>query len=363
VYTCKGGDKAGQVCDPLALGFCGAGDCATDPDPSAIVCIGFGPQTGLSTLTRGGFVFAQETTANFRFPEAVYDEMPLKGVLLWNSHAFNLTRKAGTLEAWVNITFPKPDEQEHQQQQIFDASRLFWGDLARLSLPVLAPFADMEVCQHHEFGPVGRSLLLPGQTAHLFELSGHTHQRGVRFQTFRGRFSCKGGLNDDEPCSPFEAASMCPGAVCTEDGGRSPEAALLYTNFVYNDPLVLRFDDDPIRIDGDAPRADRTLTFCGHYDNGEEPNIQRVKRRSTSPPAGEVDFGLVSIPVGGPCDISATRCIGGAHHNELCRGDHTRCDSSPGAGDGDCDACPLTGGFRTEDEMFILFGNYWVTDD
>jgi cysteine-rich repeat protein len=364
VYTCKGGDKAGEVCDPLQLGFCGAGDCATEPDASSVLCVGFGPQTGLSTITRGGLAFAQETTANFRFPGSVYDELPLKGVLLWNSHAFNLTRKAGTLEGWVNIIFPKPDEQEFQQQQIFDASRLFWNDFPNLSLPALAPFEDMEVCQHHEFGPMGRSLLLPGQTAHLFELSSHTHQRGVRFQTFRGRFSCKGGVKDDEPCSPFEAASMCPAGVCTDDGGRDPQAALLYTNFIYNDPLVLRFDDAPILFDGDAPREDRTLTFCGHYDNGKEPNIQNVKRRSTSPPAGEVEIGgLVVIPVGGPCEIHATRCIGGPHHNELCRGDHSRCDSSPGAGDGDCDACPLTGGFRTQDEMFILFGNYWVTDD
>ncbi len=45
----------------------------------------------------------------------------------------------------------------------------------------------------------------------------------------------------------------------------------------------------------------------------------------------------------------------------LCNGNNAACDSSAGAGDGDCDACPLTGGFRTQDEMFILFGNYWAT--
>ena len=66
------------------------------------------------------------------------------------------------------------------------------------------------------------------------------------------------------------------------------------------------------------------------------------------------------MTVGGPCAKSKTRCIGGPHHNELCNGDNAFCDSSPGAGDGDCDACPLTGGMRTTDEMFILFGNYWV---
>jgi hypothetical protein len=34
------------------------------------------------------------------------------------------------------------------------------------------------------------------------------------------------------------------------------------------------------------------------------------------------------------------------------------CDSSPGAGDGWCDACALTGGVTTEDSMFILIGAY-----
>jgi hypothetical protein len=36
------------------------------------------------------------------------------------------------------------------------------------------------------------------------------------------------------------------------------------------------------------------------------------------------------------------------------------CDSSDGAGDGACDACPLLGGVTTEDEMFILFGKYFI---
>ena len=30
------------------------------------------------------------------------------------------------------------------------------------------------------------------------------------------------------------------------------------------------------------------------------------------------------------------------------------CDSSPGAGDGDCDACPIVAGQTTENEMFLL---------
>ena len=67
--------------------------------------------------------------------------------------------------------------------------------------------------------------------------------------------------------------------------------------------------------------------------------------------------------VGGPCAQNETQCIGGPNQGQLCNGSNALCDSSAGAGDGDCDACPLAGGFRTQDEMFILFGNYWVTKD
>ena len=47
--------------------------------------------------------------------------------------------------------------------------------------------------------------------------------------------------------------------------------------------------------------------------------------------------------VGAPCD--------GA-------GDDARCDTSAGAGDGRCDACPITGGFGSENEMFQMVANY-----
>ena len=359
-YYCRGGERDGEVCDPLDLAFCGAGQCATTPDPTTIACIGFGPVQGLGTLGNGGFAFAQETTAHFRFPEAVYDELPVKGNILWNSHAFNLTRQAGTLEAWVNIYFPKPDEQESPQEQIFDASEIFWNEnFPPFPQVELAPFAAREFCNLHEFGTVprtlGGSLLQPGQTAHLFELSGHMHRHGKRFQIYRGAFTCAGGSNAGQACNPA-APEMCPASACVDAGGRDPQQALLYTNFVYNDPVVLRFDP-PILINGAAPAADRTLTYCGHYDNGAA-DPQAVKRRSTSPPAGVI-FDIFSV--GGPCAQNKTQCIGGPKQGTLCNGNDAACESSPGAGDGDCDACPLTGGFRTEDEMFILFGNYWVT--
>lgn len=41
-------------------------------------------------------------------------------------------------------------------------------------------------------------------------------------------------------------------------------------------------------------------------------------------------------------------------------GDDASCDSTPGAGDGWCDACPITAGATTENEMFVLTGTYVV---
>ena len=36
--------------------------------------------------------------------------------------------------------------------------------------------------------------------------------------------------------------------------------------------------------------------------------------------------------------------------------DDATCDSEPGAGDGWCDACAITGGESTENEMFLIPG-------
>lgn len=362
-YTCNGGSRHGQVCNPLDLGFCGEGaDCATQPDPTSIACIGFGPQNGFNTLLQGGFAFAQETSSEFRFPVGVYDELPIKGLVFWNSHAFNLSNVEGSLEGWVNIYFPAPEEQQFRQVQIFNVEKIFWTeDFPPFQLPRLMPFQQEEFCHVHAFRTPqdpGQSFSGPvfsgQQKLKLFELSGHMHRHGKRFQIFRGAFTCNGGPNDGAACSPLNE-DMCPLATCADPNGRTAENDLLYTNFVYNDPVVLRFDE-PLEFRASDPMSKRSLTYCGLYDNGSPPNERDVKRRSTSPEAGRI----LGVPIGGPCRVSQTSCIGGPHQGELCGGNHAACDSSPGADDGDCDACPLTGGFRTEDEMFILFGNFWV---
>ena len=61
--------------------------------------------------------------------------------------------------------------------------------------------------------------------------------------------------------------------------------------------------------------------------------------------------------------LTCTACVAGKI-GSACGGssDDAACDNSPGAGDGDCDACRITGGESTENEMFILLGQYFMAD-
>ena len=64
-----------------------------------------------------------------------------------------------------------------------------------------------------------------------------------------------------------------------------------------------------------------------------------------------------------PCDIP-THCMAGKLYVPCSGTTKTErdrsCDSSPDVHDGLCDACTLTGGITTEDEMFVLLGRYYV---
>lgn len=405
VFRCQGGERDGQICDPVEIGACGADSgCATAPQ-IGVACIGFGPPDAGIGLSSAGISGTQETASEFDFAPGVYREIPLKGMILWNSHAFNLTDEAGKLEAWLNFEFAPPDQQLTPAEQIFNTSQIF-----RMVVPA---FSTDEVCNVQELPP----------NAYLYELSSHVHQRGKRFRIFDGAWRCDGGPNNGAACSPFgpdlESRDLCGGAACTSsvrlrvgdcnldnsvavnelvtavnialgdgsveechqaDGNgdwniavnelvtavaaalkgipapvaRAPEESLLYVNLLYNDPRILRFD--PPRV-YDGRLADRSLTYCALYDNGFSDPAE-VKKRSTSPPPP------IQFPgIGGPCE-TPTHCTEGqvaapcAGPSESER--NASCDTSPGAGDGFCDACTLRGGVTTEDEMFILLGQYYV---
>jgi hypothetical protein len=330
VYQCAGGPHDGAPCDPIALGACGEGfECATVP-VVALGCIGYGPPDAVGAIAGFGFAGAQTTVASIQYAPGVFGELPLKGIIVWNSHAFNLTHTTGTVEGWVNLTFAPADQQIYPAVDVVDIASIF-----DMHVPA---FTQEEICQ----------VYTPPQNAHLFELSSHTHRHGKRFRIFSGAYRCAGSAR---PCSPLSPELTCGAAACLGPSPRPPDDALLYSSFLYNDPVVLHYDP-PMVLTGPDPA--RALTYCSLYDNGAS-DPSEVKRQSTSP--------VPPFPLGGPC-ATPSNCMAGTLY-AACVGNTKEerdrsCDSRPGAGDGLCDACTLSGGVTTEDEMFVLLGRLYV---
>ena len=274
--------------------------CGTGTCISQIVdrpgCVGFGPPGGPGALTNRQVLVVQQSAETRYLPAGTYDRLPIRGIFYHNSHAFNLTTQNLNMHGRVNWMFA--DDREHSITEIFDADQIL-----SISIPA---YETREFCGSWT-APKG---------ARVFNLLSHTHERGKRFQIF------------------------------------DPEGGLIYENLVYNDPLNL-YIDPPMVLDSDD-EAERTLSYCAEYNNGVDedgnPDPTTVKRYSEIPQNSFFVGGCVpthcwSGNVGAPC--------GGV-------GDHATCDSSPGAGDGLCDACTVSGGVSTEDEMFLILGAYWV---
>ena len=402
-FTCGGGSKDGQPCDPHDTQSCGTdGVCGSVPTPS-VGCIGYGP--GDASIGVGNDSLFNTMAAGLGDVDGVYAEAPLKGMLVWDSHAFNVTGDPGKLDIWINLAFAAPDEQQHPLQRFTDV-------VPEFSLLHVQPFKTEEVCAHYEVVP----------DSNVLELSSHNHKRGKRFRIWEGEFACVGGPNAGAPCSPFgpdpglpnpdpcdgtgcqaklpPAAGDCnedlevsidelllgidimlqaqPLSACTHfdanhDGVvsidelltavraaiepqlRDPDASLLYTSLSYSDPAVAKFSPPLVMGDDGSASQQRTFTYCSLYDNGFT-NPADVKRQSTSPQP------TLGFP-GGPCAIP-TGCTAG-QVGAACAGNtpaarNASCDSRPGAGDGECDACVLTFGVTTEDEMFILLGAFYT---
>jgi hypothetical protein len=288
-FTCQGGERAGELCVPSEPASCGSGLCAS-PVVDAVNCIGFGPP---GAIVAPSFV-AQQAQERQQLTEGVYAEIPVRGLWVWNSHAFNLTTRDHRQNARINFWFAT--EQRYRVQRIFGIAKMFGQ-----STP---PYASETLCADHTF-PRG---------ARLFNLLSHTHKRGKRFWV------------------------------------ESPDGTLIYENLVYNDP-VNQVYDPPLELDS-PDAAQRTLRYCALYENGlaadGSPDPTIVKRRSTTPQNATT----VCEPVACAAGRVGAPCAGA--------GDDAACDGAPGAGDGECDACVLTGGNSTEDEMLILLGAYYV---
>jgi hypothetical protein len=305
-WRCVGGPSEGATCNPTALGVsadnggadCGdQGVCQSTPH-SYVACRGFGPSDrDTKTVNAGG---AQSPVSSQEFPEGVYGQVPIKGVIIWNSHGFNLTSKPAVIGQYNTFWYAQPEERVYPVRRIFDQRYIFAMDVP--------PYQKHEYCA---------SFTLP-RYAHLAELSSHAHKRGVLWRTWL----------------PTNQPNCVPNQGCMPNGVE-PD----YISKVYNDPVTLPFDP-PLTFDS-ADDGERTLKYCNVYDNGADyPEL--VKRKS-------------ALPMGSAgCGPGKTYCYGGEKKGEACM-----TDADCGA-DGACDACMVSGGVTTEDEMFILLGDYYV---
>jgi len=323
-FTYKKGPNAGQSCDPKAVDpATGVNNDCSGKVVSTLACLSapvlgtvFGPPDyGNANDVAPAFGGSQEPYAENNFALGVYAVLPLQGVVVWNSHAFNLTNDDSTMEQYLNIRFAEPWNQMFPAQAIFDSVSIF-----SQNVPV---YGTQEVCRTYTVE----------QNARVFHINSHTHRWGVRFRVWEP---------PNIPCFPDADGNGCsPG----------DPSQLIYFSTEYTDPVDLKFDP-PVLYD--SPNTnDRTFLYCSLYDNGSTVSSPTVKRQSTSP---EAPGNLGPFVSGGPCDNSTVACLGGTNAGTLCNGNGAVCDS------GICDACPVRGGVTTEDEMFILTGTYYVPE-
>jgi hypothetical protein len=318
-FTCHGGANDGQPCDPTALdvaaplgGDCGERSACAGTVTPGIACIGYGPPDlsigasglGADSANAPSLVISTEPVFGVDYPLDVANLRPLRGILVVNSHAFNVAAEPTTNEQWLNLYFPDPAHRKYRIEDMFDGDDIF--------VQHVPPFEEREYCRTRTFEKGTR----------LFEIFSHTHKRGRLFRAWT---------------PPIAAECTSRTGPCLPEAG---EPVLVTTD--YSDPDHIIFDP-PLELTSDDPAA-RRIKFCAIYDNGKT-DPREVKRLSTRP------------PLANGCTIEELACTDGPAKGALCDGDDTRC---PG---GVCDACPLRGGVTTDDEMFVLLGAYYCPED
>lgn len=296
-WNCRGGAKDGQSCEPLDLDSCGSdGVCASTPEES-FACGTYGPPSpGRPAEIMGG---AGQSQAYLPFREGVFAQIPMKGVIYWNSHAFNTTAKDTKMNGRINYLYAKQQQYPVTRISVFDA----------IFKPNNPPFTVETFCNDEVF-PVG---------SRIFHLFAHMHSHGKHFW------------------ANFPA-----------DGPQ------IYETFSYQDPTQ-QYYDPPLVLDSPDPK-ERTIRYCGTYNNGVNEdgsfNVETVTRASRVPTSAQQTLG----------QCRPIACVNEGAVGRACNGrdDDATCDTQPGKGDGDCDACRITGGESTQNEMFVLFGAMYI---
>ena len=275
-----------------------AGLCASALKQS-FACIGYGPR---ERGDRVGFADRRRAAGagvTSSYADGVFAQIPMKGILYWNSHAFNLTDEDTTMHARLNYYFADGPALPGRSRS--STPRTIFSRQRRRS-------PTQTICNDH---------VLP-QGARLFQLTSHTHKRGKHFTVdAAGRHA---DLRELRLQRSGRAALRSAAGVRLAGPGGAHAALLLAVQQRRERRRLARPDD------GDARLARAAERQCAAFR---------------------------------PCTPVA--CVAGKV-GAACNGvdDDATCDSSPGAGDGECDACPITGGESTENEMFILIGNYYI---
>ena len=335
-FRCHREHVPGARCDPRDPGACAPDEQCYGAVSESVACIGYGPPDLRASVTGNGISTApsvggsQQPFARNIYPSGVFRILPTEFVMVWNSHGFNLFDVETTNEQWWNLFYFDPPDERLFARGVFDAADIFIQDVP--------PFEEREYC---------RTLTMPVGTR-MIDVSSHMHERGRLFRTWGPPIARACTSRNDPECKP-EARE--PLAVSTE----------------YNDPTIKRFDpDDPTWWLDDPDPANRRFKFCAIFDN--RVNVKRNSESPTPPSFGNLcHVTQPGQPGGGKCFFDTQSgpvdcgiaCLNPGKQGVPCAGDDRACDSAPGAGDGICDACPLRGGFTTEDEMFIPLGMYY----
>lgn len=226
-WHCAGGDNPGAACNPdHGSADCkGNGVCAGKTfngtyctqefgDTNALFGNGNSNANPFNAIVGGLQVLLAgmpEQLAGTQSPQeridpvdGVYWEIPLKGVLWYNSHAFNVWDDPTVLHAWSNFYFAKKRERR----------LIGYNQVYNRTPDGQPPFTEKSYC---------RNYTIP-QNYSVATISGHTHRHGVRFW-----------VND-------------------------PSGKLMYENFNYSDPKYNRYA--PYLEFPSTDDAQRTLEFC-----------------------------------------------------------------------------------------------------
>ena len=217
--------KDGMECHPSVAGSaptgaeCGAGQsCSSQVRSSLAGCMDYAPM-GSQAIPIGG---AAQACARQDLPPDVFGALPLTGILLWESHAINLTGSTTTLEQYFNLEFADPTDHLEATGEFVPNTDL-----------TVEPFKEKTICWTKTFA----------QPVRVFQLSSHTHKRGKLFRAWA------------PPNDPCQSVSTCP-----EETQRQP----IYESLDYTSPCQKAVNIPPMGTDVRS----LTVKFCATFDNG-----------------------------------------------------------------------------------------------